>query len=88
MLDYERMGRQPASVAFAVLTPLFRRMMARLQQSDRWYVAIFWLLACAFGADWAGLHFMVGAFLAGVVMDAEWFGQENLDALFKTCCWC
>ena len=84
MLDFERMGRQLGFlVAFAVLTPLFRRMMARLQQSDRWYAAIFWLLACAFGADWAGLHFMVGAFLAGVVMDADWFGQENLDALFK-----
>ncbi|WP_174821651.1 cation:proton antiporter [Duganella rivi] len=84
MLDFERMGRQVGFlVAFAVLTPLFRRMMTRLQQNDRWYIAIFWLLACAFGADWAGLHFMVGAFLAGVVMDVEWFGQEHLDALFK-----
>jgi hypothetical protein len=26
---------------------------------------------------------MVGAFLAGVVMDGERFGQEALDALFK-----
>jgi hypothetical protein len=69
-----------------VLTPLFRRMMARLQQSDRWYVAIFWLLACAFGADWAGLHH--GRRLPGRRGDGrEWFGQENLDALFKTCCW-
>jgi len=51
--------------------------------SDRWYVALIWLIACAFGADWAGLHFMVGAFLAGVVMDADWFRQQDLDALFK-----
>ncbi len=84
MLDWERVGRQLGFlVAFGVLTFLYRRLMVRLQQSDRWYVAMIWLVACGFGADWAGLHFMVGAFLAGVVMDAEWFGQEQLDALFK-----
>lgn len=84
MLDWERVGRQLGFlVAFAVLTVLFRRLMLRLPRSDRWYVALIWLIACSFGADWAGLHFMVGAFLAGVVMDAEWFGQDQLDALFK-----
>jgi Kef-type K+ transport system membrane component KefB len=84
MLDWERVGRQLGFLAaFAVLTFAFRRLMLRLPRSDRWYVAVIWLIACSFGADWAGLHFMVGAFLAGVVMDAEWFGQEELDALFK-----
>jgi Kef-type K+ transport system membrane component KefB len=84
MLDWERVGRQLGFlVAFAVLTFVFRRLMARLGQSDRWFVAMIWLIACAFGADWAGLHFMVGAFLAGVVMDADWFEQDKLDGLFK-----
>jgi Kef-type K+ transport system membrane component KefB len=84
MLDWERVGRQLGFLAaFALLTLVFRRAMVRLPRSDRWYVALIWLIACAFGADWAGLHFMVGAFLAGVVMDAEWFGQEQLDGLFK-----
>lgn len=84
MLDWERVGRQLGFLlAFGVLTFLYRRLMARLQRSDRWYVALIWLVACGFGADWAGLHFMVGAFLAGVVMDADWFGQEELDTLFK-----
>jgi Kef-type K+ transport system membrane component KefB len=57
--------------------------MARLPRADRWYVALIYLIACSFGADWAGLHFMVGAFLAGVVMDADWFEQDQLDGLFK-----
>ena len=84
MLYWERMGRQVGFLlAFTVLTLLYRRLMVRLRQSDRWYVALIWLVACGFGADWAGLHFMVGAFLAGVVMDADWFGQEELDNLFK-----
>jgi len=84
MLDWERVGRQLGFLlAFALLTFVFRRLMARLSTGDRWYVAMIWLIACGFGADWAGLHFMVGAFLAGVVMDADWFGQDKLDALFK-----
>jgi Kef-type K+ transport system membrane component KefB len=84
MLDWERVGRQAGFLlAFAVLTLAFRRLMSRLPHGDRWYVALIWLIACSFGADWAGLHFMVGAFLAGVVMDADWFGQENLDRLFS-----
>ena len=55
--------------------------MQRLAERDRWYVALIWLAACAFGADWAGLHFMVGAFLAGAVIEAEWFDQERMDQL-------
>jgi len=84
LLDWERIGRQLGFLAaFAVSTFVFRRLMARLDRSDRWYVALAWLIACAFGADWAGLHFMVGAFLAGVVMDADWFEQDHLDTLFQ-----
>ena len=60
---------------------LYRRLMVRLPAADRWYVALIWLAACAFGADWSGLHFMVGAFLAGVVMDAAWFEQAKMDLL-------
>ena len=84
LLDWERIGRQLGFLAaFAVLTFVFRRLMTRIGQSDRWYAALIWLIACSFGADWAGLHFMVGAFLAGVVMDGDWFKQEHLDTLFQ-----
>lgn len=54
---------------------------AKLKMADRWYAMLIWLLLCAWGADWAGLHFMVGAFLAGAVMEAEWFDQEKMDML-------
>lgn len=82
LMDWERVGRQLAFLAaFAVVTWLYRRLMQRLAERDRWYVALVWLAVCAFGADWAGLHFMVGAFLAGAVMDAEWFDQARMDQL-------
>lgn len=82
LLDWDRVGRQLGFfVVFAVATLLFRRLMAWLEERDRWYVAPIWLAACALAADWAGLHYMVGAFLAGAVMDAHWFDQKRLDML-------
>jgi len=82
LLDWERVGRQAGFLlAFGALTVPFRRLMLWLKESDRWYVALIWLALCAFGSDWAGLHFMVGAFLAGVVMDAAWFDQRKMDML-------
>jgi len=82
LMDWERVGRQLAFLfAFALAGYAFRKLMTWLAERDRWYVALIWLAACAFGADWSGLHFMVGAFLAGAVMEAEWFDQEKMDLL-------
>jgi len=82
LMDWERIGRQGAFIAvYALACVGFRKLMARLPERDRWYVALVWLAACAFGADWSGLHFMVGAFLAGVVMDHHWFDRDRLDTL-------
>jgi len=82
LLDWTRMGRQVGFLlVFAVATVLFRKLMVWLEERDRWYVGLIWLAACAFAADWAGLHYMVGAFLAGAVMDAHWFNQEKMDLM-------
>ncbi len=80
LLDWNRIGRQMGFVVcFLPAAWMIRALMQRLQPSDRWYVALIWLASISLAADWAGLHFMVGAFLAGVVLDAHWFGQERLD---------
>ncbi len=82
LMDWTRVGKQLAFLlAFVGLGFLFRRLMRRLKEGDRWYVALIWLALCAFGADWSGLHFMVGAFLAGAIMDTQWFDQERMDLL-------
>jgi Kef-type K+ transport system membrane component KefB len=82
LMDWARVGKQVLFlVAFVVVGWALRRGMQRLQESDRWYAALAWLIACALGADWCGLHYMVGAFLAGVLIDAEWFDQKKLDLL-------
>lgn len=82
LLDWERVGRQLGFfLVFIVATRLFRRLMVSIPERDRWFVMLVWLIVCGFVADWAGLHYMVGAFLAGAVMDADWFDQEKLDFL-------
>ena len=82
LMDWERIGRQGAFlVGYAVACVLFRKLMRAIPERDRWYVMLIWLCLCAFGADWSGLHFMVGAFLAGVVMDSDWFDQKRMDLL-------
>ncbi|MGI4879151.1 MAG: cation:proton antiporter [Janthinobacterium lividum] len=80
LLDWNRVGRQAGFfVGFAVATLAFRWIMARSTEKDRWYLSLIWLAACGFAADWAGLHFMVGAFLSGAVLDAKWFDREAID---------
>ena len=82
LMDWQRVGRQAGFlVAFTTIAIVFRRLMRRLPQRDRWYVGLIWLAACGLGADWSGLHFMVGAFLAGAVVDRDWFDHDQLDTL-------
>jgi Kef-type K+ transport system membrane component KefB len=82
LLDWQRVGRQVAFlVVFALAAWALRRVITKLDERDRWALALVWLVVASLGADWAGLHFMVGAFLAGAVMDAHWFDQNKLDQL-------
>jgi len=82
LMDWTRIGRQTGFlVAFALATWLLRALMRRIPERDRWYVGLIWLALCGLGADWCGLHFMVGAFLSGAVIDASWFDQQKLDQL-------
>ena len=82
LMDWNRVQNQLAFLAaFLVFGYGFRKLMTWLPERDRWYVGLIWLAVCALGADWSGLHFMVGAFLAGAIMDGEWFNQAQMDSL-------
>ncbi len=82
LMDWNRVGRQAGFlVGFAIIGFGFRKLMRRLPERDRWHVGFIWLPVCSFCADWAGLHFMVGAFLAGALMDGHWFNQKQMDFL-------
>jgi Kef-type K+ transport system membrane component KefB len=82
LMDWQRIAKQLAFLAgFAIAAWGYRRLMERLPARDRWYVGLIWLVLCGLGADWSGLHFMVGAFLSGAVMESRWFDQKELDTL-------
>ncbi len=82
LMDWERVGKQVAFlVVFGVASAVYRWIMVRIPERDRWYCSLIWLAACGLGADWCGLHYMVGAFIAGAVMDSEWFDQKQMDWL-------
>ena len=82
LMDWNRVGKQAAFIGgFALAAWAVRAVIRRIPEPDRWYVAVIWLIVCSLGADWAGLHFMVGGFLAGAVLDAKWFGQDRVDQL-------
>jgi Kef-type K+ transport system membrane component KefB len=82
LMDLERIGLQCAFLAgFAASSVGYRRLMRRLGPSDRWLVAVIWLVAAACAAEGFGLHFMIGAFLAGAVTNAEWFDERRTTEL-------
>lgn len=80
MMDWERLSHQLYfMVGYGIAAFGIRKLMVRLPVRDRWYVGLIWLAVCGFAADWAGLHFMVGAFIAGVILENEWFDQRQMD---------
>lgn len=80
LLDWQRVGRQTAFLlVFGLAAYGVRKLCARVAERDRWYLGLVWLASCGLAADWAGLHFMVGAFLSGAVLDAKWFGEKAMD---------
>jgi Kef-type K+ transport system membrane component KefB len=82
LMDWHRLQNQAVFLMlYAALGWLLRVVMPKLPLSDRWFVSLIWLAAVGLAADWAGLHYMVGAFLAGVAVDRRWFPQEKLDDL-------
>lgn len=83
LLDWERIGRQGIFlVLFGTMAYAVRKLMVRIPPSDRWYAGLIWMAVASLFADWAGLHFMVGAFLAGAILERETFDEAQMD-LFR-----
>ena len=82
LMGWQRVGRQGGSLlALALAACGFRQLMTRIPERDRWDAGLIWLVACGLRGGWAGLHFVVGAFLAGASTDSDWFDQKQMDAL-------
>lgn len=82
LLDWHRVERQVAFLLFFPLAAIaLRATLRRIGPRDRLFLAMLAVALLGFAADYAGLHFMVGAFLAGAIMDRRWFDGPQLDLL-------
>jgi len=85
LLDWERVGRQGLFlVGFALASFAVRALMRRLAAQDRWYLGLIWLALCGFAADLSGLHFMVGAFLSGAIIEPGSFDRRQMESFRDT----
>jgi Kef-type K+ transport system membrane component KefB len=82
LMDWHRVWSQVIFlIGYGIAAFGVRKLMRWLPPNDRWYVGLIWLALCGFISDWVGLHFMVGAFLSGVILDTDWYDQEKMDLL-------
>lgn len=82
VMEWQRLGYQVLFLTgFCVCAWMIRTIISKLHTSDRIYLALIWLLICALLADMSGLHYTVGAFLAGAVLEKEMFKDINFEHL-------
>lgn len=82
LVDWHSISKQVAFfTGFIIVSYAFRKLIVWMPEQDRWYAGLIWMAACGFGAEHGGLHFMVGAFLSGAVLDSHWFNQKQMDLL-------
>lgn len=84
IMDWQRVIRQIIFLpTFIVLSYILNKLMNKVKDHrDRWAIAMFWIIFIGFAADWSGLHYMVGAFLAGLAMKSDWFDKKEMQ-MFK-----
>lgn len=82
VVDFDGLMRQLIFLGlFSMAAWYLRRSFQMLPMTDRWFISMPWVALLAWVADWAGLHFMVGAFLAGAVMERRWFEEASIDRM-------
>jgi Kef-type K+ transport system membrane component KefB len=81
IMDWQRVIRQIIFLPiFILFSYLLNKLIAKVSEPrDRWSIAMLWIILVGFAADWSGLHYMVGAFLAGVTMKPEWFNKNEMQ---------
>lgn len=84
MLEWDKVARQSIFILmYVLLSVLIRKYTKVIPPNDRLPIFLGWVVLCALIADWSGLHYIVGGFLAGLVIDEEWIGEETLSNLRK-----
>jgi Kef-type K+ transport system membrane component KefB len=85
IMDWDRSLRQLIFLPIFALAAYGLNVLVKTlkNKQDIWYLTLVWTIAVALAADWSGLHYIVGGFMAGAVMKKEWFEEQELEN-FKT----
>lgn len=80
LIDFEQIIKQLTFLFFFILSVfIVRKILYSANMENRWFISLIWLISCSFFSNWAGLHYMVGAFLSGFILDKQWFDSKTLD---------
>jgi Kef-type K+ transport systems, membrane components len=82
LMDWTRIGRQLGFLlAFALAALAFRGLMQRIPEAIAGTLVSSGSPCADSARIGCGLHFMVGAFVSGAVIDSSWFNQRQMDQL-------
>ena len=82
LLQWEKVVKQSIFlIVYVGLAFLFKKYSHLIQQRDRLPIALMWVAACSIASDWSGLHYMVGGFLAGLIVTESWLGRTTVNDL-------
>lgn len=84
LLDWGRIFRQSIFfIVFIAISYFIFKYSNKIKEQDRLYFSLIWIIFCSYFSDWAGLHYLVGGFLAGFILKEDWLGHEVLQNLRK-----
>lgn len=84
LLDFNRIFKQSIFFLLYIIVAYFIiKYSDKIKEQDRLHFSLIWVIACAYFSDWAGLHYLVGGFLAGFVLKESWIGHDVLINLRK-----
>lgn len=79
LLEWDKVVKQMSFLCLYILISLAIRKFSNLvKQQDRLPFFLMWISLCALAADWSGLHYIVGGFLAGLIINEDWLGEETV----------
>jgi Kef-type K+ transport system membrane component KefB len=84
LLEWDKVLRQTIFLSlYFIIFLVIQKFSSIIKQQDRLPFLLMWIAVCSLAADWSGLHYIVGGFLAGLVINEDWLGEETVAQFRK-----
>jgi Kef-type K+ transport system membrane component KefB len=82
LLQWDKVIRQAIFLlAYIAIARIFLKYCHLISHQDRLPISLVWVVICSVASDWSGMHYMVGGFLAGLIISESWLGHNVLENL-------